>query len=350
MPSRGESVKLRSASLLMLLVCITLVTGCSNYSASHEYYKARPEAKLEIPPGLQHPIEKRDMALPESSTASTTTYSSYSGDCKLDPSTLHMTPLQHLEVKREGAFIWLHADANPDQLWAPSREFLKKKGFSFSMDEDDLGILETAWFEYQEDGLTLRDKYRLRFEFGKLPGSSDVYLSLRKEALVDSQWQPREVDPELEVEMLKRLARDLGEGEIAFSEVAVADTKVSLHERGKEGGLSLVVNHGFDEAWRRVIKAIEADGDFVEERSINQRFLIARFEDRSAAEKARKSSWMGNVLTPSDKHAAGRFRIEFFNLESATTEVQIQDLQGRVTLSKRAKRVMESLEQTLAEQ
>lgn len=348
MPSWGESVKARIV-LIALLMGLIMLSGCSNYSASHEYYKARPEAKLEIPPGLDRPIEKQDMALPESSTRSAT-YSNYSGDCKQDPAVLHMVSLQHLEIKREGNFVWLHANANPDQLWGPSREFLEQKGFSLSMDDDDLGLLETAWFEYQEDGQTLRDKYRLRFEFGKAPGSSEIYLSLRSEALLENQWQAREVDPELEIEMLKRLARHLGSEEVAFSEIQTADTEVSLHQRGKEGGLSLVINHDFAETWRRVIKAIEENGDFVEERSVNQRYLIARFEDKSDAAKARKNSWMGSVLTPSEKHAVGRFRIEFFNLQSATTEIQIQDLQGRVTLSKRAKKVMESLEQTLAEQ
>ena len=40
-------------SLLGLLLVSFALNGCANYSASHEYYKARPEAKLEIPPGLE---------------------------------------------------------------------------------------------------------------------------------------------------------------------------------------------------------------------------------------------------------------------------------------------------------
>ncbi len=332
---------------LALLLSVTL-SGCSNYSASHEYYKARPEAKLEIPPGLDRPVERLDMTLPVVADG-TTTYSSYSGNCTQDPSTLKMVALQDLSVVREGDFIWLHANTNPEQLWQPTRSFLKKKGFGIARDDDDLGILESGWFEYQEDGHALRDKYRLRFEFGKTAGSSDIYLSLRGERLSGGEWQPRETDVELEIEMLKRLARYLGDSEVEFSEVPTAETEVALHDRGKKGGLSLVINHGFDEAWRRTIRAIEKSGNSVEERSINQRFLIARFDDKSEAAKARQSSWMGNVLTPSDKHAVGRYRIEFFIRDENSTEIQLQNQQGKVTSSERAKRVISELEQALSE-
>jgi len=332
---------------LVLLVSVAL-NGCSNYSASHEYYKARPEAKLEIPPGLDRPVEKLDMALPKVVDGNTT-YSSYRGDCKQDSTTLKMVAQQDLSVVREGNFIWLQANANPEQLWEPTRSFLKHKGFSLAQDDDDLGILESDWFEYQEDGHTLRDKYRLRFEYGKTAGSSEIYLSLRSEVLSGDQWQPREVDVELEIEMLKRLALYLGDSEVEFSELATADTEVSLQDRGKKGGLGLIINHGFNDTWRRTIQAIEKSGNMVEERLVNQRFLIARFEDKSEAAKARKSSWMGNVLTPSKKHAVGRYRIEFFILDENRTEIQIQNLQGKVTSSKRAKQVMSQLEQTFSE-
>ncbi len=332
----------------LALLLSVMLSGCSNYSASHEYYKARPEAKLEIPPGLDRPVERLDMTLPKAADG-TATYSSYSGDCKQDPSTLNMVAQKDLSVVREGDFIWLHANTNPEQLWGAARSFLKKKGFGIARDDDDLGILESDWFEYQEDGHSLRDKYRLRFEYGKTAGSSEIYLSLRGERLSDGEWQPRETDVELEIEMLKRLARYLGDSEVEFSEVPTAETEVALHDRGKKGGLSLVINHGFDDAWRRTLRAIEESGNHIEERSINQRFLIARFEDKSEAAKARRSSWMGSVLIPSEKHAEGRFRIEFFIRGENSTEVQIQNLQGKATSSERAKRVISELEQALSE-
>lgn len=336
-------------SLLALLLLVSVaLNGCANYSASHEYYKARPEAKLEIPPGLDRPIEKLDMALPKVADGNTT-YSSYRGDCKQDSTILKMADQQNLSVVREGNFIWLQADASPEQLWEPTRNFLKHKGFSLAQDDDELGILESDWFEYQEDGHTLRDKYRLRFEYGKTAGGSEIYLSLRSEVLSGDQWQPHDVDVELEIEMLKRLALYLGDSEVEFSELATADTEVSLQDRGKKGGLGLIINHSFSDTWRRTIQAIEKSGNTVEERLVNQRFLIARFEDKSEAAKARKSSWMGNVLTPSKKHAVGRYRIEFFILDENRTEIQIQNLQGKVTSSKRAKQVMSQLEQTLSE-
>ncbi len=336
-------------SLLSLILLVSVVlNGCSNYSASHEYYKARPEAKLEIPPGLDRPIEKLDMALPKAVDGNTT-YSSYRGDCKQESSTLKMVDQQDLSVVREGHFIWLQANANPEQLWEPTRHFLKNKGFTLAQDDDDLGILESNWFEYQGESLTLRDKYRLRFEYGKTAGSSEIYLSLRSEVLLGDQWQPRDADVELEIEMLKRLALYLGDSEVEFSELTTADTEVSLQDRGKKGGLGLIINHGFDDTWRRTIQAIEKSGNAVEERLVNQRFLIARFEDKSEEAKARKSSWMGNVLTPSKKHAVGRYRIEFFILDENRTEIQIQNLQGKVTSSKRAKQVMSQLEQALSE-
>ncbi len=334
-----------------ILVAVNL-GGCSNYSASHEYYKARPEAKLEIPPGLDKPIEKLDMSLPESK-AGATTYSSYSSNnrvgCQVSEGEVKLGEMQDLRVMREGSFIWLQANSNPESLWLPSREFFKQKGFRVAREDDDIGIIESEWYEYREDDKALRDKFRLRFEFGKLPGTSEIYLSQHTEQLISDEWVAREVDPELEVEMLKRLANYLGDSDVEFQSVESIQTEVAIQERGKKGGLSLLLNHDFDDAWRLVIQAIEDGGDLVEERSINQRFLIARFEERGQAAKARNNSWMGNILMPAEKHAVGRFRIEFFAPEAGHTEVQIQNLQGGATTSERAKRVMEHLQQALAE-
>lgn len=340
----------RFFSLSGLLVLV-MVSGCANYSSSHEYYKERPEAKLEVPPGLDRPIEKMDMAIPDGKQTSTT-YSSFRGGCREpeDKTELQIVQLEDLKVKREGGFIWLQADASPHSLWHPVQAFLKENEYSLARQDDELGIIETRWLVSRQDDIEQRSKYRLRFEFGANPSSSEIYLSLRQQSKLSNGWQRTEADHEQEIEMLKRLALYLGDSEVEFQQQTAVETEVVLTEQGDSGGISITLNYGFDEAWRRTIQAIENSGDNVEERSINQRFLLARFEDHSSAAKSRNQSWMGKILTPSDKHDAGRFRIEFFGAGDGHTTLQIQDLQGQVTNSERAKQIMMQLEQTLAEQ
>ena len=345
---------------LFLLVSVFLlasaISGCANYSSSHEYYKEHPNAKLEVPPGLDKPIEQLDMTVPDGSQAATT-YSSYRGDCVKPPepaeaSELQLIQLDGLKIKREGSFTWLHATASPQQLWQPAQAFFNESGYTLARTDDGLGIIETDWQNAQEGSLELQSKYRLRFESVTDLSRSEIYLSLRQQSKQEGEWRRLEADHELEIEMLKRLASYLGDSQIAFEQVneGVAVPAVILNNEGKLGGITLTINLGFKETWRRTIQIIESGGDDVEEQVINQRYLLVRFEDRRKYAKARSKTWIGGVLAPSDKHDFGRFRIEFFDVNEGQTRLQIQNMQGKPASSDRAKRVMAQLEQDLAEQ
>jgi outer membrane protein assembly factor BamC len=334
---------------LLVVVSAVVSTGCSNYSASHEYYKARPEAKLEIPPGLTRPMDDKTMDIPEKQGV--TTYSSYAGGgCKEPQITASSMPKQEMiTLKREGPYLWLVANAEPEQVWPVAQQFVQNKGFKLEREDTRLGLMETEWVEKQElDTVPLRERFRLRFEYGQLAGTTEIYLSQQMQSRDGKEglWQPQPADPESELTMLKSLAQFLGASSVEFKETEVLKTEVQLQDRGKEG-MSLVIQADFQESWKRAIKVMENLGATVEERSINQRFLIARFEDKK--ERSVKSSWLGKVMVPSEKHALSRFRFEFFDRQDGGTTLQIQDLQAKPAKGDRPKSVMEQLEQALGE-
>jgi outer membrane protein assembly factor BamC len=116
-----------------------------------------------------------------------------------------------------------------DQLWGPVREFWQENGFLLTLDQANLGIMETDWAENRAklpqdfirnalgkvfDSLYStgeRDRFRTRLE-RNAAGSTEIYISHRGmiEVYNNTQkdqtvWQPRATDPELEAEFLRRL-------------------------------------------------------------------------------------------------------------------------------------------------
>ena len=97
-----------------------------------------------------------------------------------------------------------------------------------------------------------RDKFRTRLEPGIQPGTTDIFISHRgmyeifvTEGKDQTKWQPREPDPELEAEMLRRLMVRLGSDQKrADTEIAAARVKQvdrAKLTRGNDGAGTLEV-------------------------------------------------------------------------------------------------------------
>ena len=125
---------------------------------------------------------------------------------------------------------WLVVAGTPDQVWPMIKDFWQETGFLVNVEVPEAGVMETDWAENRakigEDIIrsTLgkmfdslystaeRDKFRTRIEPGAEPGTVDIFISHRgmyevyiSEGKYQTRWQPREADPELEAEMLRRL-------------------------------------------------------------------------------------------------------------------------------------------------
>ena len=52
-----------------------------------------------------------------------------------------------MRIERAGTQRWLVVNRSADQLWGPVRDFWQESGFLLTMDQANLGIMETDWAE-----------------------------------------------------------------------------------------------------------------------------------------------------------------------------------------------------------
>src|SRR5205807_1229756 len=126
-------------------------------------------------------------------------------------------------------------------LWPLVRDFWQENGFLIKVEQPEIGVMETEWAESRarvpQGGVrgllskafdTLystseRDKYRTRLDRTAEGNGTEIYVSHRGMVEVyttketqnpgapgATAWQPREPDPELEAEYLRRLMVRLG--------------------------------------------------------------------------------------------------------------------------------------------
>lgn len=103
----------------------------------------------------------------------------------------------------------------------------------------------------------------------------EVYVTEGKD---QTRWQPRNPDPDLEAEMLRRLMVRLGADETRANALlgsAPIPDRAKLIGKLTEGNAVLEVQEPFDRAWRRVGLALDRVGFTVEDRDRSRRVLRA---------------------------------------------------------------------------
>ena len=303
-----------SAHHLSAMACAAALTcflsGCSTLEESKIDYKSASQApKLEVPPDLtQLRRDSRYQVAGSNSALASTASAASSNRAAFDAGTA-ANQAGEARIARIGTQRYLVISRSADSVWEPLREFWKDNGFVLSLDQPELGIMETDWAENRaklpQDFLRRsigkildslystgeRDRYRTRVERTANGleitithrGMAEIYTSTSKDATI---WSPRAADPELEIEFLRRLMMKLGGESLSANsastssvkaassgEVMPADVKVI-----KQNNLPVIeINDGFDRAWRRVGVAIDRTGFTVEDRDRAQGVFFVRY-------------------------------------------------------------------------
>ena len=187
-----------------------------------------------------------------------------------------------------------------------------------------------------------RDKFRTRFEPGAEPGTTEIFISHRgmyevyiNEKQDQTRWQPRQPDPEIEAEMLRRLMVRLGSDQ-KRADTEIAQAKVKPAERakltrGNDGAGTLEVQESFDRAWRRVGLALDRVGFTVEDRDRSKGLYFVRYVDPESDVMKKEDGllsklafWKGTAPDPQTK-----YRI-FVKDNAALTTVQVLSFEGGV--------------------
>ena len=370
---------MKFAVLRVSLCALALaVAGCANIGLESKKIDYKSASKtnvptLEIPPDLTSPTRDNRFAVPDTGGKGSATYSQYSGERTLAKEQQQGDVLPKVDktrIERSGSQRWLVVAETPDKLWDKVKEFWQETGFLIKLELPEAGVMETDWAENRAKigddfirnllGKVLdslystaeRDKFRTRLEPGSEPGTTDIFISHRgmyeiyvSEGKDQTKWQPRDADPELEAEMLRRLMVHFGTDQ-KRAEVEMAAAKAKPQERAKlkrgtDGAGTLEVEERFDRAWRRVGLALDRVGFTVEDRDRSKGLFFVRYVDPESDSQNKKDGMLSKLAfwKPSTPAPQTRYRV-YVKDEGATTTVQVLSNEGGIDQSETSRKIL----------
>jgi len=303
--------KARKATAVSALLAISLLTGCSSIKDKMEGdrvdYKSNggKAPSLDIPPDLTQLTREGHYVVPGTAV----TASSYQVGQPTQASPVAAASVGDVRIERDGNERWLVVNQPADKLWEPVREFWQENGFLLTLDQANLGIMETDWAENRAKipqdfirktlgkvfdsiySTSERDKFRTRLE-RRSDGGTEIYISHRgmeevfaagtkgSTGSLDGRtvWQPRPSDPELEAEFLRRLMVKLGVAQEQSKALVAAGATHATSRAAVVNNLPVVqIDEGFDRAWRRVGLSLDRTGFTVEDRDRSQGLYFVRY-------------------------------------------------------------------------
>ena len=178
----------------------------------------------------------------------------------------------------------------------------------------------------------------------------EVYTTMRdptSSAPGDTRWQPREPDPELEAEFLRRLMVRLGAQEEkarTLTAAAVPSQQRAEIRKGVDGAEALQVFEPFDRVWRRVGLALDRVGFTVEDRDRQKGVYFVRYADPESEKDSR--GLLTRWFSSDSKVKAEQYRVQITQAGSAS-QVNVLNKDGAADSSKTAQRILALLHEQL---
>lgn len=387
-PNRG-----RHARRLVSTMVVVGLAGCTSvgglFKGDKVDYRAKSEQSqgLEVPPDLTQLARESRYKQDGSGVVSATTYQppKFGSNSGSGSAAAGVVPNNdpNVTIERSGSERWIVTTLTPEQVWPKLKDFWRERGFNLVIEQPDVGVMETDWNENRAKvpqdfirstiGLVLdsmwdsgeRDRYRTRVE--RSAKGSEIYLSHRGmvEVLVgankeSSTWQPRDADPELEAEMLRRLLLKLGATEERATAAVAPGTTAPARARLAAGAPAgtVEVDDDFDRAWRRVGLALDRSGFAVEDRDRTQGVYYVSYTDAAQAPTKQepgalsKLFTLGGLLGDGDKKdakdtkAQTRYRVQVKS-EGGRSKVSVQTTDGKAPSDEVATRLAKLLVEDL---
>ena len=348
-------------SRFALLALVASLSACAVLEGDKIDYKSAGKAPtLEVPPDLSQLSRDNRYVIPGGAV----TANSYEAGVANAPSLpTAAANVGDVRMERAGNQRWLVINRPADQLWEPVRDFWQESGFLLTSNQRNLGIMETDWAEnraklpqdiirgtlgklvdsaYSTGEL---DRFRTRLEttptgteiFVSHRGMVEVYSSAQKDQTV---WQPRESDPELETEFLRRLMVRLGVSQEQSKALAATTAPVQTARVATVGNQPVVqISEGFERAWRRVGLALDRTGFTVEDRDRAAGTYFVRYVTPNTDRK--EQGFIGKLFSRTPKTVAPqKYRILVKSQGEATT-VSVLSESGAAESSANAQRIVQ---------
>ena len=343
------------------LGAVMALSACSYLQTDKVDYRSTVRtSSLEVPPDLTQLSKDTRYTVVDGAVSASGNKAAQAATAK---PAIAASVIGDIRVERAGNQRWLVVKRPADKLWFPVRDFWKENGFLLTIDQINIGIMETDWAENRAKipqdfiratlGALLdslystaeRDKFRTRLETNPA-GETEIYISHRGMVEVDTAtkdstiWKPRASDPELEAEFLRRLMVSLGAtAEQAGSQVAGLVAKPMAVAAVSNGQPVVQIPEGFDTAWRRVGLALDRTGFTVEDRDRKQGVYYVRYVAPST--QSEDPGFLGRLFSSKPKPAeAAKYQVSVRS-QGETTTVSVLNASGAPEKSDSAQRIVQ---------
>lgn len=357
----------RIACLLALTAALTLA-GCSTFEPDRiDYKSATKTSTLEVPPDLTALARDSRFSVPGTAVTANA-FNTVQAQAGVP---VAANALSDARIERSGNQRWLVVARPAEQVWPALRDFWQDSGFLLVVDRQDIGVMETDWAENRaklpQDVIrstlgkildTLydtgeRDKFRTRIE--RNGNSTEIYVTHRgmvekvasggTVATADrTQWEFRAADPELEVEMLRRMMIKLGVNQEQSKALVAGGAglgKATSRVANTNGSPVVQIDDGFDRAWRRVGLSLDRTGFTVEDRDRAQGIYFVRYVEPKV--QGKEPGFFSKLFGGSSNDAAPlKFRIAVRSQGESTT-VSVLNANGSPENSDNAQRIVKVL-------
>lgn len=378
----------RTLRIGLIAAAVLAVTGCSQMEAigihmpnsRAEYESSNSRAPLDIPPDLDTLNGTDRYVIPEHPTIVSAKAESERlakeaekrGEVVAD--VLPVT--EYAKVIQDGQMRYVHVTAKPERVWNLMKDFWSAVGLTVKTSNAKTGTMQTEWaenkanlpkdfirgalgkvFDFMYD-TGLRDQYRSRME-RNADGTTNIFISHRQmvEVLKGQQqdttiWQPGPTDPQLEAEMLQRLAMYLDQKLNPNAKIveqkqveALAEIKytpVSSVVKSEDGQvIGLEISEPFDRAWRRVGLALDRAGFDIVDRDRSQGLVIIKYLDADyEAKKKSEQGFMSNLFSKTKPVDPVEFQVRLVPNDSGT-RLSVYGAEGKADTTGVASKIVE---------
>jgi outer membrane protein assembly factor BamC len=273
-------MKIARISVLALLA--VLVTACETIN-DYRYADSSVGQSLELPPDLAGVQVESKFELP----------AAISGDDETAKDKIPvLAKVQSVQLEGSGDLYWLQVDESVDNLYQIVKNFWASEGYRLNVDEPVIGVMQTEWIYKSEGGeeessswlgdlftteelSATQDQFKTRIERSETNKLNRIYIAhrgteykyvlrtddARRDEVNESDWNFRQPEPELEIEMLARLMIYLGLQQAAVEQqrenVKLFKPRASLLVDADESSPYLLINNVYQIAWNRVFHQLE---------------------------------------------------------------------------------------------
>ena len=367
---------------LLVMVLVLQVGGCGLFKGKSDDVPSKTRDALEVPPDLARPGGD-DLA---QGAPSATSYSEITAKAKPPSAAVPSAPsaasapatvpavsaaASPVRLERAGAQRWIVVNEPADQVWVRTRDYFVVNKIKLTTENQQTGILETDWSDRPYvigEGMVakvlgglhstgLRDRFRVRIEAGRNPGTSEIYVTHQGleevvasgglSTVIQTVWQPRAADPEQEADLLYRLMRHFGVSEEqAKTQLAAGGSERAVRSKG----LLTLKQEDFDNAWRRVGIALDRGRIVVEDRDRAAGIYYVRFVDGGESKRGGLFGWLrSDSSAESDKNSKAptdRYQV-LVKTSAGDTGVTVRNVKGEPEESPAAERLLDVLQNFL---